>query len=189
MGRAQLAQHGQLLGAVHRGHLGAVIPSDLHARGADAAARAFDQHPFARLDLCLAQEVQRLQPAGGHGRGLVAGDIGRHSRQHAVARLFGQTTILGVSAEPETGGAEDAVPRLEPVDTRAHRLDLAGKLLAQHDGLARLAQAEVEAHGNRQEHRKLHAARLAVAGGHRRRAHLDEHLVILGDRLVHLLQL
>ena len=96
---------------------------------------------------------------------------------------------IATGAEPETGGAKNAISGLEARDATAYSLDLPGQFLAQHDCLARLAQSEVDAHGNRQKHRELHAARLAVAGGDRRRTHFDEDLVVLGDRFVHLLQL
>ena len=115
--------------AAHGAHVRAEMLRQLHGEHAEAARRSMDEHPFARLHVRFAQEVQRARRAHEHG----AGFLERHGRG-----LTREKPILRHARELRMGGelvAARAIHRIawrEPRHSWSDGFNGAGEIDAQN---------------------------------------------------------
>jgi hypothetical protein len=114
---------GEVSGAAHAGHLGAERFGDLDGEGADAAGRTVDQDLVSRPHLRpIPESLQRRDPAGGNGGGLLEGHRGRlaDDRVARAARVLGEAAGAAAPSEDLLGGAQVGELRTDPGDRAGH---------------------------------------------------------------------
>ena len=171
--RTHRAHERLLVPGVDTGDLGAQHLRDLDAVAADDPARAVHQDPLPRLDIGLAQEVQRVDRSERHRRGL-----GERHRRGLVGdrRLRRHGDELGVRAAAQPGRSEHRVADREALDAIAERLDHTGAVHPE-DGPARPEHAERDAERYQVPLDRLtEAAHLAVGLRRLRRLDADQQL-------------
>ena len=163
--------------AAHAGHLSAERLGDLHGERADASSRADDQDLLPRLD--AARVAQRLEGGEtGHRNGgrLLERDVGRLGDEV----LLRSNRVLGERADAT---AEDLIPDPKTRHVLADRFDDARQIGAAN---TELRSAQPEGQPNDVRHAMNAGPVRRVHGG---RVNTHEHLVVLGDRLVDVLEL
>jgi hypothetical protein len=168
----------QVPGAAHAGHVRSEVLRELDGEGAHAARRADDQDllpwPYPPL---VAQALQGGQPGQRHGRRLLEGQVGGFQSQG----FFRDGGVLGEAALLDVG--EHLITRVEPRHGRAGRLDLACHVAAEQAAL-RPAHPGLRAHDVRHAPHEVPVARI-----HRGRADADQHLAVLHDGCIDVLEL
>ena len=182
MRSADRAQHLELGGAVHSGHLGSIVPGELDGDGSDAAPGTIHQYLLSAADAGFAEVIQGLLSPKRDGGGLFIGQVRWPGRQ----QLFWHTDIFGIRAELEGGRPEDRVTWLEAFYLPAGRFHFPGQLLSQDGNSFGFAEACIEPHREAEEKRKLELAHLAVPGGHAGGMDAHEHFVLARGRFFHL---
>ena len=153
--------------AAHRRDVGAEVLCQLHGKHPEAAGGAVDQHPFARLQLCLPEEVERARRAHEHGAGFLERHGGGLAREEPV---LGHGRELRVGGELVAPRAVDLISRREPRHGCADGFNGAGEIDAQDPVLG----AEPGQHANQERAAPEHA----IAKAHARGPDADEHLVV-----------
>jgi hypothetical protein len=106
-------------------HVRAEVLGQLHREDAEAAGRAMDENPFARLHLRPAHEVERARRAHEHG----AGFLERHGRGLAREEpILGHTRELRMGGELVAARAIHRIARREPRYARSDAFNGAGEI-------------------------------------------------------------
>ena len=149
------------------------------ASGADGSGRAVDENPAPSTEICLLQTHERIERSVADRCSLHEAHTGRHVLDSGARRHRDE---LSVCPEPEPSQSEDVVTDREVADGRADRPDLSGKLSAK-DPLPRPPEAKDQAAEEIGDEAATPVgfASMDVRPGDRRRADLDEHLVLFGD--------
>jgi hypothetical protein len=161
--------------AANRRRLGTEALQQLDRRWAYGSGGTIDEDVLPDVDLRRPDVRQGIVRTLGTGCGLLLGHVRRHGRERAV---LGDRHVLGVSTERALVVPEHSVAGLERRDATADRLDYSRKL-SPEDLRSGPCESGEESHEEGPD-----SPVGAVCPIHRRRANLDEHLVVPGSRLL-----
>ena len=133
---AQLAADLDLILIAGRGHdAGADGPRHLHDARSDSARAAVHEEFLAHLQLGIAEKAEVGRDSHqGNGRGVLE----RHFLGNGIQPLFFNGRELGkgaLAAQEALVASPHTVPRLQPLDLGANRVDNAGQITTQNERL------------------------------------------------------
>src|SRR5215207_3782065 len=174
---AQAPDQLHVLAVADRGHPGTKALQQLDRGRADGPGGAIDQDVLPTPELGLPDHREGIVRTLGAGRGLLEGHVRRHGRKRTVLR---HRHVFSVRAEPGPVVAEHPVADLKGGDATADRLDFSGEFIPE-DGHPWSCEP-----GEEPIDEGLGRPQGAVCPVHRRGMDLDQHLVVLGRRLLDL---